>query len=94
MLSQKNFTRLFRNLSFQTNSAAKMGNNSGDGSGPVAFVKNVPSVRLRPAVVLEKFAKEVSLGRMVGPFSYPPIANLCVSPLGLVFKIRNRTSSA
>lgn len=58
----------------------------GDGSGPVEFVKNLASVRLRPDVVSEKLAKEVSLGRMAGPFSCSPLQNLCVSPLGLVPK--------
>lgn len=32
----------------------------------------------------EKLAKEVLLGHMVGPFVFPPIAGLRVSPLGLV----------
>lgn len=56
------------------------------GSGPVKFVKNLVSVQLRPGVVSEKLAKEVQLGRMAGPFSYPPLDDLRVSPLGLVPK--------
>lgn len=56
------------------------------GFGPVAFVKNLPSVRLRPEVVSDKLVKEVELGRMAGPFRVPPIDDLCVSPLGLVPK--------
>ncbi|XP_041429517.1 uncharacterized protein LOC121397210 isoform X1 [Xenopus laevis] len=39
-----------------------------------------------PDLVLTKLHKEVSLGRMAGPFEEPPLAGLRVSPLGLVPK--------
>lgn len=48
--------------------------------------RNLASVLLRPEVVAEKLAKEVSLGRMAGPFQFAPLPNLRVSPLGLVPK--------
>lgn len=48
--------------------------------------RNLSSVSVRPEVVSAKFLKEVSLGRMAGPFSVLPLSDLCVSPLGLVPK--------
>lgn len=48
--------------------------------------RNLSSVRLRPEVVSEKLRKEVSLGRMAGPFSFLPVPGLIFSPLGLVPK--------
>lgn len=48
--------------------------------------RNLSSVRLRPEVVSEKLRKEVSLGRMAGPFAFVPVPGLVVSPLGLVPK--------
>ncbi|CAH2246617.1 PREDICTED: uncharacterized protein LOC100494000, partial [Pelobates cultripes] len=53
---------------------------------PGAVCANLKSVRERPEVVREKLAKEVLLGRMAGPFPYPPLAELRISPLGVVPK--------
>ncbi|XP_072254328.1 uncharacterized protein, partial [Pyxicephalus adspersus] len=47
---------------------------------------NLKSARQYPDVVKDKLAKEVSLGRMCGPFPEPPLDDLVVSPLGLVPK--------
>lgn len=44
------------------------------------------SARENPGVLVEKVGKEVSLGRVFGPFSDPPFSNLRVSPLGVVPK--------
>ncbi|OCT79771.1 hypothetical protein XELAEV_18026581mg, partial [Xenopus laevis] len=48
--------------------------------------KNLRSASDHPEVVREKLSKEVSLGRMAGPFGTLPIHNLRVSPLGVVPK--------
>ena len=47
---------------------------------------NLKSARLMPEVVAEKIAKECTAGRVAGPFSWPPLPNLRVSPLGVVPK--------
>ena len=47
---------------------------------------NLASVKSNPALALSKLDKEVSLGRMAGPFQGSPIANLRISPIGLVPK--------
>ena len=48
--------------------------------------KNLKSAIAHPKVVVEKISKEVKAGRVAGPFKYPPIPNLRISPLGLVPK--------
>lgn len=48
--------------------------------------KNLKSALQHPEVVLEKLQKEVALGRMSGPFPVAPVADLVVSPLGVVPK--------
>lgn len=45
----------------------------------------------RPQVVKEKLAKEISLGRIAGPFHKRPFANLQCSPIGLVPKRQPNT---
>ena len=57
-------------------------------SGPVAkrTCKNLLSVQQNPVIALDKIMKEVSLGRIAGPFKTCPIDNLVVSPIGLVPK--------
>ncbi|KAM3936556.1 uncharacterized protein RB166_007084 [Leptodactylus fuscus] len=50
------------------------------------FSKNLKSARDLPEILREKIEKEVSLGRIVGPFPSPPFPNLRVSPLGIVPK--------
>lgn len=47
---------------------------------------NLRSAREHPEVVTKKLFKEISLGRMAGPFELPPVPNLVVSPLGVVPK--------
>ena len=57
-------------------------------SGPrlPRFSKNLPSLGINKQVAEEKIQKEVSLGRVAGPFPQPPFPTLQVSPLGLVPK--------
>lgn len=50
------------------------------------FANNLKSARENPQVLREKVFKEVSLGRMFGPFVDPPFQNFRVSPLGVVPK--------
>lgn len=45
----------------------------------------------RPQVVKEKLAKEISLGRIAGPFHKRPFINLQCSPIGLVPKRQPNT---
>lgn len=47
---------------------------------------NLRSALQHPDVVGEKLRKEVAMGRMAGPFSSAPLADLVVSPLGVVLK--------
>ena len=47
---------------------------------------NLSSARQFPGVLLTKISKEVSLGRIVGPFWQPPFRNFRCSPVGLVPK--------
>ena len=48
--------------------------------------KNLKSVTQNEQLAKQKLQKEVSLGRMVGPFLKKPISNLRCSPIGLVPK--------
>lgn len=50
------------------------------------MVTNLRSALLHPTVVSEKIEKEVSLGRMSGPFTSVPLQGLVVSPLGVLPK--------
>ncbi|XP_075203963.1 uncharacterized protein LOC142310334 isoform X1 [Anomaloglossus baeobatrachus] len=50
------------------------------------FSRNLKSAVQYPQVVADKIAKEVALGRLMGPFSSPPFSNLRVSPIGVVPK--------
>ena len=47
------------------------------------FSNNLPTAIAQPEIVTESLTKEVSLGRVAGPFSTPPFANLQVSPYRL-----------
>ena len=47
---------------------------------------NKPSALQRAAVVDEYLAHEVSLGRVAGPFTSPPLPNLQVSSFGVIPK--------
>ncbi|KAJ1130744.1 hypothetical protein NDU88_009092 [Pleurodeles waltl] len=50
------------------------------------WANNLRSAREHPEVVRAKLKKEVDLGRIVGPFLAWPLANLTISPLGVVPK--------
>lgn len=52
----------------------------------LSFADNLYSVRGLEGVVWKKIAKEVTAGRVAGPFPYISIPNLRVSPLGMVPK--------
>ena len=47
---------------------------------------NLKSALQLPKIFKEKLMKEVKLGRIAGPFRYPPFPTLQVSPMGLVPK--------
>ena len=57
---------------------------SGNRQGRLA--RNHKSARDKPAIVWQKLLKEISLGRIAGPFKHPPFEQLIVSPTGLVPK--------
>ena len=57
-----------------------------EGSLPPLSVRNHKSVLSSPEVVSDMIKKEVSLGRVAGPFSEPPFPSFHASPLGLVAK--------
>ena len=48
--------------------------------------KNLKSAYGHPKETQEKIDKEVSLGRIVGPFEKTPISNLNISPIGIIPK--------
>ena len=50
------------------------------------FSRNLPTALAQPDIVKANLDKEVSLGRVAGPFSTPPFPNFQVSPIGLVPK--------
>ncbi len=64
-------------------------------TGPAASrdAKNLASALQLPHIVAAKLNKEVSSGRVAGPFSTRPISNLKVSPIGLVPKKSASTDS-
>lgn len=51
------------------------------------WAQNLRSVLGLEEVVWQNIAKEISVGRVVGPFKIPPLPNLQVSPLGVVLGI-------
>ena len=50
------------------------------------FAQNLQSVWGMEQIVQTKIDKEVTKGRVVGPFLMPPMENLRVSPLGIIPK--------
>ena len=48
--------------------------------------QNLLSARLRSHVLRDKINNELAAGRFAGPFKFPPISNLKISPVGLVPK--------
>ena len=52
----------------------------------IIIPKNHASALRNSNIVLNKINKEISLGRYMGPFDYPPLPNFVSSPLGLVPK--------
>ena len=51
-----------------------------------SYSENLISCQDLPHVVAEKIQKEISLGRVKGPFPFPPMPNLRISPVGIVPK--------
>lgn len=49
-------------------------------------VKNLNSAPSKPEIIDQKIQKEISAGRVQGPFENKPFSNLQCSPLGLVEK--------
>lgn len=47
---------------------------------------NLYSVRKQPLLVAEKLHADKKAGRIIGPFSEPPISNLRINPVGLIPK--------
>lgn len=56
------------------------------GTRECRHAQNLLSAKQQPEILLQKISKEIALGRIAGPFSYPPFDNLRISPLGLVPK--------
>ena len=56
--------------------------------GPLesSFSNNLVSASEHPDRVDQKLTKEIQEGRIVGPFSEPPLPNLRISPLGVIPK--------
>lgn len=52
--------------------------------------KNLKSASARPEITQQKIDKELAEGRIGGPFLYPPMPTLRISPLGLVEKKRSK----
>jgi len=52
----------------------------------VQHCNNLPSANEQPEAISSDLAKEVSKGRMAGPFAHPPVPNLICSPVGTVPK--------
>ena len=50
------------------------------------LAKNLPSAYQQPEVIDATLKKECDAGRILGPFSSPPLHNLCTSGLGLIPK--------
>lgn len=50
------------------------------------FSNNLLYVQQHEDIVSEKLQKEISLGRITGPFSSPSFSNLQCSPIGIVPK--------
>ena len=53
--------------------------------------KNIPFTIGNSHILLDKIMKEVSLGRVAGPFEEVPFHNYMQSPIGLVPKAGNKT---
>ena len=51
-----------------------------------ACPNNLPSALSMPEIVSAKLQKELSLGRMAGPFDSPPFDDFAISPIDLVPK--------
>lgn len=51
-----------------------------------SFSNNLVSTKEFPKETMEKINKEISMGRICGPFKNPPMSNLIVSPIGILRK--------
>jgi hypothetical protein len=56
------------------------------GNRSFRLAKNLSSLSGKEHILLDKLHQEISAGRVMGPFQYPPFKNIQVSPLGLVPK--------
>lgn len=61
-----------------------------NGPRKARFCKNPKSVAQFPDIAKQKVDKEISVGRVAGPFDYLPLTNLQVSPIGIVPKKNTR----
>ncbi|CAH3182095.1 unnamed protein product, partial [Porites lobata] len=50
------------------------------------FASNLPSANGQPQIIEANLLDEVQLGRIAGPFQFPPFENFQIHPLGLVPK--------
>ena len=57
-----------------------------EGKRESRVAKNLVSVQNDPSTVETKLQKEITMGRMAGPFDQVPLSDLIVSPIGLVPK--------
>jgi len=57
-----------------------------EGERKARFSKNLKSAVQYSSVVKQKIDKEIQTGRVAGPFDHVPIANLQISPIGIVPK--------
>ena len=56
------------------------------GERQAVFSRNLPTASSQPSILSANLEKEISLGRVAGPFSTPPLPNFHISPMGLVPK--------
>lgn len=57
-----------------------------EGNRTSFFANNLVSAQQNPEIVTAKLYKELTAGRLAGPFNSPPFMNFRVSPLGVVPK--------
>jgi len=56
------------------------------GTPNVIMSRNLTSAFEQPQVVDEKLVKEIKEGRIAGPYDFPPLPNMQISPVGVVPK--------
>ena len=50
------------------------------------IARNMKSIKEHPDIIEKYVNEEVSAGRILGPFSFPPLSNFRCSPIGVVEK--------